>query len=127
MIQKCENCKENGKILIKNARKSKFRKTCLSKYSCQENVKLLGPRHVIPTCCQINFKFGGVCFNIKKVINVRSQRGHFLSFFRYSRTVEPHTLSPWTRVAEKIALTRELRKYACHQAKKPLSSPERPV
>ena len=23
-------------------------------------------------------KFGGVCFNIKKVINVQSQRGHFL-------------------------------------------------
>ena len=27
MIQKCEICKENGKILIKNARKSKFQKT----------------------------------------------------------------------------------------------------
>ena len=45
MIQKCENCKENGKTLIKNARKSKFGKTCQSKYG-----------YVIPNCCQISFR-----------------------------------------------------------------------
>ena len=56
MTQKRENCKENGKILIKNARKSKFRKTCLPKYGCHGNVKLLGPRHAIPICCQLNFR-----------------------------------------------------------------------
>ena len=56
MIRQCENCKENGKIQIKNARKSKFRKTYLSKYSCDGNVKLLGQKRVIPNCCQINFR-----------------------------------------------------------------------
>ena len=45
-----------GKILIKNARKSKFRKACLSKYGCHGNVQLLGVKYVIPHCCQINFR-----------------------------------------------------------------------
>ena len=81
--KKCENCKDNGKILIKKASKSNFRKTCLSKCGCLGNVKLLGSRYVIPNCCQINIsgkvaKFAGVCFNIYKVINIQSQRGRFL-------------------------------------------------
>ena len=80
MMLKCENYKENTKILNKNARKSKFRKTCLSKYGCHGNVKLLIPKIVMS--CQaaarkilgLRFaKFGGICFIIKKVINVRSQ------------------------------------------------------
>ena len=37
MMQKCENCKENWEILIKNAMKSKLRKICLSKYGCHGN------------------------------------------------------------------------------------------
>ena len=37
---------------------------------------------------------------------------------RLSRTVEPHTSSSWTRVADKIALTRGVTKYECHQTKK---------
>ena len=35
MIQKCENCKENGNILIKNAGKSKFQK-----HACQNTVAM---------------------------------------------------------------------------------------
>ena len=37
MIYKCENYEENGEILIKNARKSKLRKTYVSKYSLREH------------------------------------------------------------------------------------------
>ena len=52
-----KNCKENGKILrIKNARKSKFRKTCLSKYGCHGNVILLGPKQ-IPMSCDVVSSF----------------------------------------------------------------------
>ena len=56
MMQKCENCKEKGKILTKNSRKSEFRKKCLAKYGCHGNVKLLGPRHAIPNSFQRNFR-----------------------------------------------------------------------
>ena len=35
MMQKCENCKENGKILIKNTRKSNF-----EKHACQNTVAM---------------------------------------------------------------------------------------
>ena len=37
MIYKCENYEEKGEILIKNARKSKLRKTYVSKYSLREH------------------------------------------------------------------------------------------
>ena len=40
-----------------------------------------------------------------------------LPFSRYSQSVEPHTSSSWARVADKIALTRGVTKYDCHQAK----------
>ena len=38
MIQKFDKFKENRKILITNARKSKFRKPYLSKYGCHGKV-----------------------------------------------------------------------------------------
>ena len=64
--------RKNGRILVKNLRKSKFekKKTCPTKYGCHRNVKLLGPRGAI-----LNFgqeilgkviKFGGVCFNTER-------------------------------------------------------------
>ena len=39
------------------------------------NVKLLGPRYVVPNCCQFLVAFASI---LKRVINIQIQRGHFM-------------------------------------------------
>ena len=42
MIEKCENYEENGKILFKNEKKSKLRKTCRQNTVAMETSNCLG-------------------------------------------------------------------------------------